>query len=97
MTVALPVGNGDMGAMVFGGTDWERIQFNEKSLWNGNEKRSWGVPGLRDLYLKFDAGAGTSGQVKGYSRTLDLERAVQTTTYEKGGIRYTRQAHRRPA
>ena len=32
---ALPVGNGRMGAMVFGGIDVERIQFNEDSLWTG--------------------------------------------------------------
>jgi alpha-L-fucosidase 2 len=34
-TEALPVGNGRMGAMVFGGTASERIQFNEDSLWRG--------------------------------------------------------------
>jgi alpha-L-fucosidase 2 len=32
---ALPVGNGRLGAMVFGGTPDERIQFNEDSLWTG--------------------------------------------------------------
>jgi len=32
---ALPVGNGRMGAMVFGGTGSERIQFNEDTLWTG--------------------------------------------------------------
>jgi len=32
---ALPVGNGRLGAMVFGGTAHERIQFNEDSLWTG--------------------------------------------------------------
>jgi alpha-L-fucosidase 2 len=34
-TDALPVGNGRMGAMVFGGTARERIQFNEDTLWKG--------------------------------------------------------------
>lgn len=34
--VALPVGNGDLGAMVFGGIDDERIQLNEKTLWAGS-------------------------------------------------------------
>ncbi|MCD6303904.1 MAG: glycoside hydrolase N-terminal domain-containing protein [Planctomycetes bacterium] len=34
-TEALPVGNGRMGAMVFGGVDVERIQFNEDTLWTG--------------------------------------------------------------
>ena len=34
-TEALPVGNGRMGAMVFGGASQERIQFNESTVWNG--------------------------------------------------------------
>ncbi|MEY4916479.1 MAG: hypothetical protein RL616_392, partial [Verrucomicrobiota bacterium] len=34
-TEALPIGNGRMGAMVFGGTGSERIQFNEDTLWRG--------------------------------------------------------------
>lgn len=33
---ALPVGNGRLGAMVFGGTERERLQLNEDSLWSGN-------------------------------------------------------------
>ena len=32
---ALPVGNGRLGAMVFGGTAHERIQFNESTIWSG--------------------------------------------------------------
>jgi alpha-L-fucosidase 2 len=32
---ALPVGNGTLGAMVFGGTAEERIQFNHDTLWTG--------------------------------------------------------------
>ncbi|WP_255948198.1 glycoside hydrolase family 95 protein [Streptomyces odontomachi] len=32
---ALPVGNGRIGAMVFGGTDVERLQLNEDSVWAG--------------------------------------------------------------
>jgi alpha-L-fucosidase 2 len=34
-TEALPVGNGRLGAMVFGGTETENIQFNEETLWSG--------------------------------------------------------------
>jgi hypothetical protein len=30
MTEALPIGNGPMGAMIFGGTDIERIQYKIK-------------------------------------------------------------------
>jgi alpha-L-fucosidase 2 len=32
---ALPIGNGSLGAMVFGGVQTERIQLNEKTLWTG--------------------------------------------------------------
>ena len=34
-TEALPVGNGRLGAMVFGGTTQERIQLNEDTVWAG--------------------------------------------------------------
>ncbi len=34
-TEALPLGNGRIGAMVFGGTEKEQIQFNEETLWEG--------------------------------------------------------------
>lgn len=34
-TEALPVGNGRLGAMVFGGIASERIQLNEDTLWSG--------------------------------------------------------------
>ncbi|MFF0721539.1 glycoside hydrolase N-terminal domain-containing protein [Micromonospora sp. NPDC003816] len=32
---ALPIGNGRLGAMLFGGPERDRIQFNEQSLWGG--------------------------------------------------------------
>lgn len=41
---ALPVGNGRLGAMVFGGVPEERIQFNESTLWTG-EPRDYSHPG----------------------------------------------------
>jgi len=34
-TEALPIGNGRLGAMVFGGVEKEVIQFNEETLWTG--------------------------------------------------------------
>ena len=40
MQEALPIGNGYMGAMFFGGVEEERIQFNEESLWSGG-KGEW--------------------------------------------------------
>lgn len=41
---ALPVGNGRLGAMIFGGIERERIQFNESTLWVG-EPRDYSHPG----------------------------------------------------
>ncbi len=32
---ALPIGNGRIGAMIFGGRDYETIQLNEQTLWSG--------------------------------------------------------------
>ncbi|HSA00154.1 MAG TPA: glycoside hydrolase N-terminal domain-containing protein, partial [Candidatus Paceibacterota bacterium] len=39
---ALPVGNGRLGAMVFGETAKERIQLNEETLWSGGG--AWPIP-----------------------------------------------------
>ena len=52
---ALPVGNGRLGAMIFGGTARERIQFNEETLWSGGpydpvvEGAHEGLPEIRRM------------------------------------------------
>ena len=40
---ALPIGNGRLGAMVFGGVSEERLQLNEDTIWAG-EKRDRNNP-----------------------------------------------------
>src|SRR4030042_2992787 len=35
---ALPVGNGRLGAMVFGGVETERLQLNERTGWTGRDE-----------------------------------------------------------
>lgn len=37
-TEALPVGNGRLGAMIYGGVEQEHIQFNEETLWTGKPR-----------------------------------------------------------
>lgn len=37
-TDALPIGNGTLGAMIFGGVNSDRIQFNEQTLWTGRPR-----------------------------------------------------------
>src|SRR5690242_2239211 len=52
---ALPVGNGRLGAMVFGNPRVERIQLNEESIWDGerrdrdNPRATAAVPEIRRL------------------------------------------------
>jgi alpha-L-fucosidase 2 len=52
---ALPVGNGRLGAMVFGGVDNERLQLNEDTLWAGgpynpvNPEARAALPEVRQL------------------------------------------------
>ncbi|MEK7676567.1 MAG: glycoside hydrolase N-terminal domain-containing protein [Verrucomicrobiota bacterium] len=46
---ALPVGNGRLGAMVFGGLQQERIQLNEDSLWSGGPQEADNPEALKHL------------------------------------------------
>ena len=46
---ALPVGNGRLGAMVFGYTGRERIQFNENTLYSGEPQPDLGIDIRKDL------------------------------------------------
>ncbi|MGH9664682.1 MAG: glycoside hydrolase N-terminal domain-containing protein, partial [Bryobacteraceae bacterium] len=45
-TEALPVGNGRLGAMLFGGVAEEHLQLNEDTVWAG-EKRDRNNPAAR--------------------------------------------------
>ena len=45
---ALPIGNGRLGAMVFGGVGVERLQLNEDTLWSGGPS-DWNNPQARDV------------------------------------------------
>jgi alpha-L-fucosidase 2 len=47
-TEALPVGNGRLGAMVFGDPLSEHLQLNEASLWSG-APREWNNPSAREI------------------------------------------------
>jgi alpha-L-fucosidase 2 len=123
---ALPIGNGRLGAMVYGGTSEEHIQFNEETLWTGgphdysNEgaykylgkireliwqgkqeeaeklalEKFMSVPLRQQKYQPFgDLWLTFLGHenVTGYRRELDLSNAVCKTSYEAGGITFTRE------
>ena len=46
---ALPVGNGRMGAMIFGNPQKERIQFNENTLYSGEPETPKNINIVPDL------------------------------------------------
>jgi alpha-L-fucosidase 2 len=50
---ALPIGNGRLGAMIYGGVDHEHIQFNEDTLWIGDEKDTGAFQAFGDVFLDF--------------------------------------------
>lgn len=56
MTEALPIGNGRIGGVVFGGVERERIQLNEDSLWTGDDHNYGDYQNLGDLFLDFNTG-----------------------------------------
>jgi alpha-L-fucosidase 2 len=87
-TEALPIGNGRLGAMIFGGPTDERIQFNEDTLWTGhphdyaNTNALQALPAIRALLAagqNREAGAlaksnflGTPSRQKAYQPFGDL-------------------------
>lgn len=87
MTEAYPIGNGRIGGMVFGGITQDHIQFNENSLWTGNEDDTGAYQAFGDLYIDF-----THNTVPAdYRRELDIRSAVQQVSYTDAGISYRRQ------
>ena len=85
---ALPIGNGRLGAMIFGNIEAERIQLNEDSLWNGgprdrnNPDTREALPEIRRLMLAGrlaeahalvnDAMAGIPDSMRCYEPLADL-------------------------
>ncbi len=64
-TEALPLGNGRLGAMVFGGLGRERIQLNENSLWSGGPQDADNPEAfshLAEVRALLDAGKYTEAQ-----------------------------------
>lgn len=82
-----PIGNGRLGGTAFGEPRRERIQFNQDSLWVGNEDNTGAYQPFGDVYVELPAHA----TYENYRRELDIARAVQTTTYRSGGVHYRRE------
>ena len=90
---ALPIGNGYMAAMIFGGIQREQIQFNEGSLWIGDEEETGAYQAFGEILVQFrDAATVTSPLASEFRRELDIERAVHIVSYKKDGISFRREA-----
>jgi alpha-L-fucosidase 2 len=83
---AQPVGNGRLGAMVFGGIAQERIQFNEDTLWTG-QPHDYARPTaashlkeIRDLIASGDTGKATT-----VARAEFLSNPVRQKAYQPFG------------
>ena len=86
---ALPIGNGRLGGMVFGGVDREHVQFNEDSLWIGDERDTGAYQAFGDLYVEFPQATGASS-AQTYERALDIGGALHEIRYTRDGTAYRR-------
>ena len=86
---ALPIGNGLIGGMLFGGLEKERVQFNDITLWSGDAEVMGSYQAFGDLYITQPGhGDGTTD----YVRELDLAAGVHRVTYRKGDVTFRREA-----
>lgn len=95
---ALPIGNGRLGAMLFGGVKQEHIQFNEISLWSGEnnwdgeyETGDLGFGSYRnfgDIILNFSSISDSLN----YRRELDISNGVHSTTFISKKLKFSREA-----
>ena len=73
-TEALPIGNGRLGAMVFGGVKDELLQLNEATLWTGGPVRTNINPAAYDNLLKARA-ALFNGE--NYAKAYEYSKGIQ--------------------
>ncbi len=101
-TDTLPIGNGRMGAMIYGGARTDRLELNEISLWSGssdsdcdNKAQHKGPNSLTfgsyqpfgTLTVSYEG----QGEAQGYRRGLSLEEAVAYVEYEADGMEVRRE------
>src|SRR5205085_7554975 len=85
----LPIGNGRIGAMVFGQLAREHVQFNDITLWTGDDKVMGAYQPFGDLFIDLP---GHERGASDYRRTLDIADGVHSVSYERGGVHFRREA-----
>ena len=99
MEYSLPIGNGYLGASIYGGIETDEIQFNEKTLWSGSPTnlgdhgyyRNFGSLFVQDISSHF--GHSSDSAAINYARYLDIEKGEAGVCYNStdGKTRYQRQ------
>lgn len=90
MEYALPIGNGRLGGMVYGGVRQERIQLNEKTLWTGTPTTMGNYQNLGFLYMEQPDSIFPNHCVSSYVRSLDLSTGTASVDYAAtdGSVHY---------
>ena len=93
MDEALPIGNGRMGALVFGSPERERINVNESSLWTGGENPSGNYKSMGAYQVLGNIYVNLPGHANGvnYRRSLSLGSAVSGVSYQVNGATFNRE------
>lgn len=125
---SLPIGNGRLGAMTYGGIEEEKLALNESTMWSGQYNENQNIPfgrekmnQLRKLFFEGKLSEGNriagdnlhgnqtsfgthlpigdlkmqfiypEGKVTGYRRSLSLDEAVSSVSFNSGGMNYKRE------
>ena len=125
---SLPIGNGRLGAMTYGGIEEEKLALNESTMWSGQYNENQNIPfgrekmnQLRKLFFEGKLSEGNriagdnlhgnqtsfgthlpigdlkmqfiypEGKVTGYRRSLSLDEAVSSVSFNSGGVNYKRE------
>ena len=86
---ALPIGNGRIGAMVFGGINREHLQFNDITLWSGDDRQTGAYQPFGDVVVDLP---GHEADAQDYHRILDIAHGIHAVTYTHGGVQFRREA-----
>lgn len=96
MEYSLPIGNGQLGACLFGGIEVDEIQFNEKTLWEGGPNDMGSYGGYKNFGwvtahdISGNIGYDEENAATDYVRYLDIEDAVAGVKYNAKGTAYER-------
>lgn len=86
-----PIGNGRLGSTLYGAMARERIQFNEDSLWSGDEGETGAYQSFGEMFVTFDGMAEPDANACQYRRQLDIGKGVHTISYCYEGVQYHRE------